>query len=73
MMFEKTLKVALKLCAQGNCTECPIRKEVDCTEILAGYASSCIESLEEQLKVARMSNEAMRIRLKDSGKRGDGK
>ena len=72
-MFEKTLKVALKLCAQGNCTECPIRKEVDCTEILAGYASSCIESLEEQLKVARMSNEAMRIRLKDSGKRGDGK
>lgn len=68
MMFEKTLKVALKLCAQGNCTECPIRKEVDCTAILAGNASSCIESLEEQLKVARMSNEAMRIRLKDSDK-----
>ena len=68
MMFEKTLKVALKLCAQGNCTECPIRKEVDCTAILSRYASSCIESLEEQLKVARMSNEAMRIRLKDSDK-----
>lgn len=73
MMFEKTLKVALKLCAQGNCTECPIRKEVDCTAILSRYASSCIESLEEQLKVARMSNEAMRIRLKDSDKQGDGK
>jgi len=67
-MFEKTLKAALKLCAQGNCTECPIRKEVDCTAILSRYASSCIESLEEQLKVARMSNEAMRIRLKDSDK-----
>ena len=73
MMFEKTLKVALKLCTQGNCTECPIRKEVDCTAILARNVSSYIESLEEQLKVARIQNAALMIRLKDSDKRGDGK